>query len=115
MEVVGAAVGVADVAGRVSHRVYKLCEAWKDAPRDVFQLRDDLARAQDFYGSLKEDVAKSITVILAPPPTKARDTETGEIFYSAKIGMKEANMYGVTRESPRVVSGADNAIAQQYT
>ena len=56
MEVVAAVVGVADVTARSAHMLWRLCDAWRDAPHEVFQLRDDLSRANEFYASLKQDL-----------------------------------------------------------
>lgn len=65
IEVVGAAIGVAGVTARSTHRLWKLCEAWREAPREVFPLLDGLQRAQEFYTCLKVDVTNALAVPLA--------------------------------------------------
>jgi len=75
MEVVAAAVGIADVTARSAHMLWRLCDAWRDAPHDLFQLRDDLSRANEFYGSLKNDVAQYSKVVSSATPTTGQVTE----------------------------------------
>jgi hypothetical protein len=116
MEIVAATVGVADVAGRVSHRVWRLCEAWKDAPRDVFQLRDDLSRAQEFYGSLREDVARSVAALLTTPPSspteKAASAKTADVFYDPEFPSPEVDG-AIEDKARRTASNTDSGIRRQ--
>ncbi|KAK5651530.1 hypothetical protein OQA88_11984 [Cercophora sp. LCS_1] len=56
MEAVAAIVGVADVTARASSKIWRLCELWKDAPQDVYFLRDDLDRANRFFASLRNSL-----------------------------------------------------------
>jgi hypothetical protein len=54
MEAAAAVISVAEVAARVSLRLWKLCDAWHDAPKDVHRLREDLARAHEFYDAVRQ-------------------------------------------------------------
>jgi len=58
MELVAAAVGIADITTRASSKCWKLCDLWRDAPRDIFQLRDDLDRSARFFLSLHEGLER---------------------------------------------------------
>ena len=53
MEIVACVIGVADVTARASSKIWRLCELWKDAPQDVFHLRDELDRSSRFFEALK--------------------------------------------------------------
>lgn len=54
MEAAAAVIGIADAAARASSKIWNLCEQWKDAPQDIYQLRDELDRADRFFSALKE-------------------------------------------------------------
>jgi len=56
--VVAAAVGIADVAARASSKAWKLCDLWRDAPRDIFLLRDDLDRSARFFVALHQGLER---------------------------------------------------------
>ncbi|KAK4444137.1 ankyrin repeat-containing domain protein [Podospora aff. communis PSN243] len=60
MEMVGAVAGILDVTVRTTSKVWKLCQAWQDAPEDVHNLRDDLARTQHFLSETKEGMQNAI-------------------------------------------------------
>lgn len=66
MEVVACVVGVADVTARASSKIWKLCELWKDAPQDVYLLRDELGRASRFFDALKSGIEQSFPASLSP-------------------------------------------------
>ena len=53
LSIIAAVVGVADVAGRTSNSIWRLCDAGRDAPRDVHELRDELTRASEFFSGLE--------------------------------------------------------------
>ena len=53
MEVLASALSVADVAARASRETWTLCETWRDAPGDLEQLREDLARTNQFFDGVK--------------------------------------------------------------
>jgi ankyrin repeat protein len=54
MELAAAIVAVAEVTARCSSKVWKLCHQWKDVPRDIVQLRDDLERSGRFLEVLRQ-------------------------------------------------------------
>jgi len=56
MEVVGAAVGISDVALRASSKLWTLFAAWKDAPADLHRLREELSRTHRFLGETQEGI-----------------------------------------------------------
>ena len=49
MEAVAASYGLAKASIQACWTIYELCEQWKAAPKEVFLLRDDLARAKEFF------------------------------------------------------------------
>jgi len=49
MELIAATIGVIDVTTRTSSHVWKLCNNWKDAPRELHHLRDDMVRTHEFF------------------------------------------------------------------
>ncbi|RSM00939.1 hypothetical protein CDV31_011579 [Fusarium ambrosium] len=54
MELLAAIVGVADVTARASTGLWKLCEQWRDAPKDIHLLRDDLVQANAFFAQIQK-------------------------------------------------------------
>ena len=73
MEVVAAALGVVDIAARSSSKLWKLCEIWKNAPRDIYELRDEVDRAIGIYkiveanlrnGEKTEEVSAELLALL---------------------------------------------------
>jgi hypothetical protein len=56
MEVAAAIIGVTEAAMRASSKMWKLSEAWRDAPVEIHNLRDDLARTERFFGEIQERV-----------------------------------------------------------
>ncbi|KAK0657996.1 hypothetical protein B0T16DRAFT_502951 [Cercophora newfieldiana] len=60
MEMVGAVAGILDVTVRTASKVWKLCQAWQDAPEDVHRLRDDLARTEHFFDETKHGMQAAI-------------------------------------------------------
>ena len=54
MEIATGVVGLADVAIRAGSKVWKVCEAWRDAPSDLHHLCDDLVRAERFYNETRQ-------------------------------------------------------------
>jgi len=60
MEMVGAVAGILDVTVRCTSKVWKLCQAWHDAPEDVHYLRDDLARTEHFFSETKQGIQNTI-------------------------------------------------------
>jgi len=58
MELVAAAVGVVDITARASSKAWELCGIWKDAPRDIFQLRDEIDRSATFFLALHDGLVR---------------------------------------------------------
>jgi hypothetical protein len=58
MEIFGAAIAAIDVTSRASIGIWRLCQVWKDAPEDVFQLSDDVDQAERFFCMLKAGIAE---------------------------------------------------------
>ncbi|RMJ04690.1 hypothetical protein CDV36_014640 [Fusarium kuroshium] len=54
MELLAAIVGVADVTARASTGLWKLCEQWRDAPKEIHLLRDDLVQANAFFAQIQK-------------------------------------------------------------
>ncbi|KAK0652512.1 ankyrin repeat-containing domain protein [Cercophora newfieldiana] len=59
MEAAFAIVGAADVAVRATCKLWALSDAWRDAPADLFKLRDDLTRTERFYAEIQQHVTNS--------------------------------------------------------
>ncbi|KAF5006895.1 hypothetical protein FDECE_6754 [Fusarium decemcellulare] len=57
MELLAAIIGVADVTARASTGLWKLCEQWRDAPKDVHLLRDDLVQANAFFVQIQKGIS----------------------------------------------------------
>ncbi|RSL44018.1 hypothetical protein CEP54_014856 [Fusarium duplospermum] len=57
MELLVAIVGVADVTARASTGLWKLCEQWRDAPKEIRLLRDDLVQANAFFAQIQKGLA----------------------------------------------------------
>jgi len=49
MELALAIAGIAYVITKVTLEIQKLCNLWKDVPRDVYYLRDELETAEAFF------------------------------------------------------------------
>ena len=60
MEVFSAVVTSLGIAANVSRGLWKLTNAWSDAPRDVHWLRDDVARTHEFLASVKYAIANGL-------------------------------------------------------
>ncbi|KAJ4328679.1 hypothetical protein N0V84_000870 [Fusarium piperis] len=54
MELLAAIVGVADVTARASTGLWKLCEQWRDTPKEIHLLRDDLVQANAFFAQIQK-------------------------------------------------------------
>ena len=48
------------MTARASSKIWRLCELWKDAPQDVFHLRDELDRSSRFFEALKIGMQQSL-------------------------------------------------------
>jgi len=49
MELVAAALAVAEVSAKTSSKLWKLSEQWRTAPRDIFDIRDEVDRAASLF------------------------------------------------------------------
>jgi hypothetical protein len=59
MEIALAVVGVTDVAVRATSKLWALSTAWRDAPVDLHNLRDDLTRTERFFGEIQEQIGSA--------------------------------------------------------
>ncbi len=90
MELLGAIIGVADVAARTTSKVWALCESWTDAPHDFHRLKDDLTRIQLFFRETQEGLSS------APhrswkeesDPDTLVDTDTSSLGHLLEVGMR---------------------------
>jgi hypothetical protein len=81
MELVAAALGAADVASKASSSLWKLCEKWHNAPRDIFALRDEIDRADRLYTTvqshiLDSSILRSAGSSLETVPAAARELDS---------------------------------------
>ncbi|KAK1749411.1 ankyrin repeat-containing domain protein [Echria macrotheca] len=53
MEFAAAVIGIGQVAALVTLETRKLCERWKDAPKAIYLLRDELDTAETFFSALR--------------------------------------------------------------
>jgi hypothetical protein len=53
MESVAAVIGITEATVRTASKLWKLTNAWRDAPEDVHRLRDDITRTQQFFGEIR--------------------------------------------------------------
>src|ERR1700753_3734085 len=51
-----AVIGLSDVAARAFIKAWKLAHLWKDAPREVHRLRNDLSCAGKFFGNIRQQL-----------------------------------------------------------
>jgi hypothetical protein len=83
MEILGATLAVVDVTSRASAGIWRLCQAWRDAPEEVFQLRDEIDRADRFFCMLKAGIAESCD---SPDPCAFASVE--EVVYLLQQGQR---------------------------
>lgn len=57
MELVSTAIGIAEAAARATSGVYTLCSLWSEAPRDVYELRDDLVTTSELLAAVQRGLA----------------------------------------------------------
>src|SRR5512140_480248 len=55
MEVAAAIIGVSEVAIRTTSKLWKLSNAWREAPEELHRLRDDLSRTQQFFDEVRHN------------------------------------------------------------
>src|SRR4051812_19571614 len=58
MELAAGVISIGHVAAMVTLETRKLCELWKDAPRDIHLLRDELDTTETFFGALHGGLSK---------------------------------------------------------
>lgn len=61
------ALNIASVAVNTCLAAYKLCQVWKDAPKEIYELKDDLARSEDFFQGVKHNAMEQIQDNLNEP------------------------------------------------
>jgi len=66
MELALSIAAIAHVATKVALEIRKLCDLWKDAPRDVYHLCDELETAEAFFQVLQT----SFPELDCPPTSK---------------------------------------------
>ncbi|KAK0644148.1 ankyrin repeat-containing domain protein [Cercophora newfieldiana] len=59
MEIAVGVVGLVHVATATSLGARKLCETWKDAPRDIHYLRDELDTCEAFLNAIRTGIVES--------------------------------------------------------
>jgi len=114
MEVAAAAIGITEATARVSVGIWKLCDIWREAPKEVHRLRDELARAHEFLGSVREKVVQDPGTSLATDESsqrltsllgRGRDVVEGlEDLINEVLGVQvqgyAPNYYRAARENP---------------
>ncbi|KAK4448906.1 hypothetical protein QBC34DRAFT_438682 [Podospora aff. communis PSN243] len=58
MEIAAAVIGITNITIRTSADLWGLCDTWRDAPKELHYLRDDLVRAQEFLAQVKVGIDK---------------------------------------------------------
>jgi len=53
MEVIGLVLATVGTTSRLTETVWGLCDAWRDAPASIHELRDFLTRTQDFWSAVR--------------------------------------------------------------
>lgn len=53
MDSVSSAIKTAANAADACRQIWQLCEIWHDAPKEISQLRDELAQAQEFFNMVQ--------------------------------------------------------------
>ncbi|KAK4449877.1 ankyrin repeat-containing domain protein [Podospora aff. communis PSN243] len=57
MESAAAVIGITEATIRTASKLWKLTNAWRDAPEDVHRLRDDLSRTQQFFDEVRHSAS----------------------------------------------------------
>lgn len=58
MDLASLAITTSANAADACHQIWQLCDLWRDAPIDIMQLRDELARANEFFSMVQLAVTK---------------------------------------------------------
>lgn len=58
MDPASTAINTAANAADACRQIWELCELWHDAPKDIAQLRDELAQANEFFSMVQLAVTK---------------------------------------------------------
>jgi len=103
MEIALAVVGVTDVAVRASSKLWALSTAWRDAPADLHNLRDDLTRTERFFGEIQLHL-KSTQFRVFPlekevfPDSPTEQSELGRLVDEGGVALRriEAIVDGLT-------------------
>jgi len=59
MEAIAAVVGITEATIRTTSKLWKLSNAWRDAPADLHRLRDDLSRTEHFFTEVRHSALLS--------------------------------------------------------
>lgn len=59
MEIAAAAASLVNGTIHTSSTIWTLCESWKDAPKEVYHLRDSIDHAQEFFTQVKQGIEKA--------------------------------------------------------
>jgi hypothetical protein len=70
MEAALGVIGATDVAIRTSSKLWALSREWRDAPADLHNLRDDVTRAERFFGEIQQHVNASQLDCESVPPSR---------------------------------------------
>jgi hypothetical protein len=107
MEIALAVVGVTDVAIRATSKLWALSEAWRDAPADLHNLRDDLTRTEQFFSEIQQHVAKTSS------PCLSRNSIAQHRFYPPRDDMglsinEKQNVSSLSLSFPNSDNGYDD-------
>ncbi|KAK0617710.1 ankyrin repeat-containing domain protein [Immersiella caudata] len=98
MEFALALVGATDVAVRASSKLWALSTAWRDAPVDLHNLRDDLTRTERFFGEIQEQLGAT-RIAASPLEKEALDhSELSRLIDEGAVALRriEAIIDGLT-------------------
>ncbi|KAK4444200.1 ankyrin repeat-containing domain protein [Podospora aff. communis PSN243] len=92
MEAALGVIGATDVAIRASSKLWALSREWRDAPADLHNLRDDVTRAERFFGEIQQHVnTAQLEYEAAPPPRYASRLTRSPLREKGRSGLYSTN------------------------
>ena len=93
MEIALGVIGVTDAAMRASSKLWALSAAWRDAPADLHNLRDDLTRTERFFGEIQEHLEPRQLRRYSPEEETfagsfAQDSELGRLVDEGAVALR---------------------------
>lgn len=82
MDPFSSALSIAAVSVKTCSVAYKLCQVWKDAPKEIHELKDELTRSEEFFQGVKHNATEQIRD--CSPHETAKLSEAGLLEFFEK-------------------------------